>query len=620
MSKTDDVEAPAFTNPAYEGEDQDAPKTGNGEVGETPVKGENGANVAQVESPPKTGENGANDVAKVESPTKTDDNSRESKRGQFACSFRMACTIIVFLVILYAVAVALALLLMLGCDKDSSKVASAETGHASPKPHIVFVLADDLGWYDVGYNNPEMLTPNIDSLAADGVIFNQTYTHPLCSPSRSALMSGLYAFKTGMQHRVLQQLAPYGLPTNFTILPAALKPLGYTNHLIGKWHLGMCKEDYLPLNRGFDSFYGFLNNYIDYYDHTNQDIRGVVQELLGAAFGVFNGYDFWDNTGSVLDKTTYISYLLGQRAVDVIEKHNKENPMFMFYSSPLPHFFIEVPKEYENLYSDLRNRDRRIYNGMVSMLDEIIGNMTNKLKEKGMWDNTLFVFMSDNGGAPDQYGFNYPLRGGKATLFEAGGRVVTFAAGGLLEKTGYTNDGLMHMTDWYPTFVSLAGGTPDPSLDGMDMWDMISKDEPSPRNEIVYNIDEIMPERGAAIRVGDWKLIEGNPQMFYPIIHDHEGWYLPPTEENQTVVSPLFLPTGDPNQVFPPRPEVLYLFNLKDDPTEHHDLAANETEKVAELQARLNYHRSQAVPALHPPPNFAGDPALTDGIWRTGFC
>ncbi|XP_077981392.1 arylsulfatase B-like [Glandiceps talaboti] len=600
MANTGEAIESAHVNPAFEGDTPEQEKT----------NGTSGKNVT-----PQTQAEFDRMVAKT------------TKR----LNCQRACLIVMILFGIYTIAVVLGVVLMLGCDNKlfpGTRIGEStgngesckERPQKSKPPHIVFFLADDLGWYDVGFNNPDMITPNMDRLAAEGVIFNQSYTHPTCSPSRAALNSGYYSHRTGMQHRVLQQLAPYGLPTNFTILSEALKALGYTTHMIGKWHLGMCKEEFLPLNRGFDSFYGYWNNYIEYYTHTNQDIRGVLQEYLGLAFDVFRGYDFWDNTGSVLDKSTYISYLLNNRAEELIEKHNPDEPMFMYYSSALPHFFLDVPKEYEDMYPDVKNRDRRVYNGMVSMMDEIIGNVTNKLQEKGMWDNTLFIFMSDNGGAPDWSGFNYPLRGAKSTLFEGGARVVTFAHGSMLEKTGYTNDGLMHMTDWYPTLTSLAGGEPDPDMDGMDIWNMISKDEPSPRNEIIYNIDEIMPERGAAIRVGDWKLIQGNHQMFYPIIYDHELWYLPPTEENQTVVSPPFIPTGQPGEVLPPRPEVLYLFNLKDDPSEYVNLAANETEKVDELLQRLEYHRSRLVPALHPPPYFPADPLNTDGIWRSGWC
>ncbi|XP_077982002.1 arylsulfatase B-like [Glandiceps talaboti] len=489
------------------------------------------------------------------------------------------------------------------------------------QPHIVFFLADDLGWNDVGYNNPDILTPNMDRLASEGVIFDQAYTHPTCSPSRSAFNTGYFSHRTGMQHRVLQQLSPYGLSLNFTLLPEALKALGYSTHMLGKWHQGMCKEDYLPLKRGYDTFYGFWNNYIEYYTHTNQDVRGVLLEESGVAHNRFRGYDFWDNTGSVLDKSTYISYLLNNRAVELIEKHNQETPMFMYYSAALPHFFLEVPKEYEDLYPNIKNKDRRLYSGMVSMMDEIIGNITNKLQEKGMWENTLFVFMSDNGGAPEWGGSSYPLRGAKGTLFEAGSRVVTFASGGtMLKKTGYRNNRLIHMTDWYPTFVTLAGGNPDSNMDGMNVWNAISEGFRSPRNEIVYNIDDIMPEKGAAIRVGDWKLIQGNHQMFYPVIYDHDSWYKPATEEGETLVSPAFISTGEPDQVFPPRPDVLYLFNLKDDPTERNDLAAEEPGKVAELLERLEYQRSKLVPALNPPPNMAADPAQSDGVWRSGWC
>ncbi|XP_070564542.1 arylsulfatase J-like [Ptychodera flava] len=165
------------------------------------------------------------------------------------------------------------------------------------RPHIVFILADDLGWNDIGWNNPNVKTPHLNSLGHNGIIFNQTYVQPICTPTRTALMTGYYPFRTGMQHSILRRFTKGGLPLNFKTLPEKLKDVGYLTHLVGKWHLGYSKLDYTPLKRGFDSFFGHLGGVISNYEKTSKD--PLVKDTNA-------GYDLWDNTGVVQkDDTTY---------------------------------------------------------------------------------------------------------------------------------------------------------------------------------------------------------------------------------------------------------------------------------------------------------------------------
>ncbi|KAI8515755.1 hypothetical protein Bbelb_065680 [Branchiostoma belcheri] len=138
------------------------------------------------------------------------------------------------------------------------------------QPHIVFIVADDLGWNDVGWHNPDVKTPVLDQLAHDGVILNQTYVNYVCTPSRTAFMTGYFPYHVGMQHMAMLPAQPSAVPSHFPFLPEKLKELGYATHVVGKWHLGFCNWNYTPTYRGFDSFYGFYNGQDDYYKHTVQ--------------------------------------------------------------------------------------------------------------------------------------------------------------------------------------------------------------------------------------------------------------------------------------------------------------------------------------------------------------
>ncbi|XP_071094086.1 arylsulfatase B-like [Haliotis cracherodii] len=455
--------------------------------------------------------------------------------------------------------------------------------------HIVFIVADDLGWNDVGFHNPDMITPNIDKLATEGLILNHSYVQPLCSPSRSAFMSGYYPFKTGLQHLVIVNYQPVCLPLNITILPQKLKELGYATHIIGKWHTGFCSWNCTPTYRGFDSFFGYYNAQEDYYTHTTLDYL-----------------DFRNNTSpEKTDNGTYSTYRFADEAIGIIERHDKSRPLFLYLPFQAVHAPIEVPEKYEAMYPNVKTEGRRKYCGMVSALDDAIGNITKALTNSGLMEDTLILFTADNGGWITEHGNNYPLRGGKVTVYEGGTRAAAFMHGSGLQKTGTVFDGMIHAVDWLPTLTAAAGGTPVTDRDGINLWPSLSRASPSPRTEVVYNYDSHpFPEEGhAAIRVGDYKLIDGYPGL-YP------GWYKPEQVTSELNITHI----RDWANKY-------QLFNLKDDPNERNDLSNSQPDMVKKLAARLAWYEKQAVPPNFPEtPDPKSNPALYGNVWSPGWC
>ncbi|XP_050411464.2 arylsulfatase B [Patella vulgata] len=450
-------------------------------------------------------------------------------------------------------------------------------------PHIVFVLADDLGWNDLGFHNPAMITPTLDKFAKEGVIFNNSYVQPMCTPSRSAFMTGYYPFHTGLQHKVIDYWQPNYLQANYTILPQYLKKRGYATHIVGKWHLGFCNWKYVPTRRGFDTFYGYYQGCEGHFNRT-----------------IENGYDFRDNDTVAYLKGEYSTKLFADRAIQIIENHDPSIPLFLYLPFQNVHFPIEVPKQYENMYSNIHDNMRRVYSGMVSAMDEAFGNITAALERKGLTNNLLLGFTSDNGGPIGLGANNLPLRGGKTTIWEGGTRGISFAhSKTLIKKTGYTHNGLMHAIDWFSTFLEVAGLPQPAGIDGISQWKMWRDGAPSERLEVVHNIDNIA--NNSAIRDKQYKLILGNPGPGpwdpLPKLED--------TEEDFEKPDPL--------------PDTL-LYDLIEDPGEHNNLVDELPDVVNRLKARLDYYKSTAIPARFPPNTPAGDPNNFGGVWGPGWC
>ncbi|KAL5008889.1 hypothetical protein ScPMuIL_014470 [Solemya velum] len=295
-----------------------------------------------------------------------------------------------------------------------------------------------------------------------------------------------------------------------------------------------------------------------------------------------------------------------KRAITIIESNNaSQTPLFIYLPFQSVHSPNQVPKKYENMYPSIKNDSRRIYCGMVTALDEAIGNITAALNKHGYMDNLLIVFTTDNGGPVNHGSNNLPLRGAKTTLWEGGTKGVAFMySKTLLRKKGYVNTDLVHAVDWYPTLLAAAGAGSDVDshIDGVNQWPALSQNLPTNRTEFIYNIDDI--KGNGAIRVGDYKLIEGNPGKY-------NTWYPLPGMDGH-----LDIQADDTeNKKYKPQ-----LFNIKDDPTEHFDLAKRMPEMVQQLQKRLAKYRESLVPARYPPRDPASNPKFYNGVWTPGWC
>ena len=426
---------------------------------------------------------------------------------------------------------------------------------ADRKPNILFILADDLGWADVGWHGSEIKTPNLDKLANGGAKLEQFYVQPVCTPTRAALMTGRYPIRHGLQVGVVRPWAQYGLPLDERTLPQALKEAGYTTHISGKWHLGHFQPEYLPTHRGFDTQYGHYNGALNYFTHQRD-----------------GGHD-WHRDDKECRDEGYATSLLGSEAVRVIEQVQPEKPFFIYLPFNAPHTPLQATDEYLRRYAHITSKERQIYAAMVECLDDQVGRVVAALEKRGMTKHTLIVFSSDNGGLLGVGGAsNGKLRAQKDTLYEGGTRVSALANWPGHIKPGTVINEPLHMVDWFPTLVKLAGGSLEQKqpLDGRDIWPVITAGKPSPHEDILINA---MPNSGA-IRMGGWKLIVNG----HIAANDIEDALAPKTDTEKTEDSRV------------------ELFNLTADPYEQNNLATKNPEMVRQLRARLDAYRAAAVP------------------------
>jgi arylsulfatase A-like enzyme len=379
--------------------------------------------------------------------------------------------------------------------------AGAASAAETRKPNIIVILADDLGNADLGYRGSTIRTPNLDRLALGGVRLESYYGQQLCTPARAALMTGRYPMRYGLQSFVIFPGHTYGLPTDETTLPQALKQAGYSTAMVGKWHLGHADRKYWPQNRGFEHFYGNLVGEVDYF---TKERGGIVD---------------WQRNGKFLKEKGYHTALLGDEAVRLIERQDPRKPFFLCLASLAVHSPLQAPQAdldaYKNVFAD---PEKRTYAAMLTSLDTQVGRIVAALEKKGLRDNTLIFFTTDNGGikqmkahapggkpAANPPASNGEFRDGKASLYEGGVRVPAFVNWPAGLKPAVVHEPLHHV-DVMPTLLALAGGKGGPNhpFDGRDAWAALAEGKPSPHEDILINVEI---HRGA-VRKGPWKLVK----------------------------------------------------------------------------------------------------------------
>lgn len=406
---------------------------------------------------------------------------------------------------------------------------------SAERPNILLIVSDDQGYNDLGILGNGILTPALDRLASEGTRLTNFYVAwPACTPSRASLLTGRYPQRNGVYDMIRNEAPDYGLRYSAeeyavtfervggmdereVMIPSVLKSAGYKSGIFGKWDLGTLKR-YLPTSRGFDEFYGFTNTGIDYYTHERYGVPSMVRNL----------------SPTTADKGTYCTYLFQREALRFFDEHATTDPFFLYVPFNAPHnssaldpeirSSVQAPEKYKKRYPpvdpetritpkyrygtpatvatpDARRRD---YRAAVTCMDDAIGTMLDALEQKQILDNTIVIFLSDNGGSGGAD--NAPLRGHKAQTWEGGIRVpciVRWPAGGV--KAGEVNDAFLSSLELLPSLVAASGAElpKDVVLDGFDWWPTLRGEVSSPREEMFWKRRDLI-----AARVGKWKWVK----------------------------------------------------------------------------------------------------------------
>jgi arylsulfatase A-like enzyme len=421
-----------------------------------------------------------------------------------------------------------------------------------PRPNLMFIMADDLGWADVAFHGGNAPTPHLDRLASSGLELTQHYVAPVCSPTRAGFLTGRYWSRFGITAPTNERALPWDTVT----LPRALQTAGYATCLTGKWHLGSLPK-WGPNHFGFEHSYGSLAGGVGPWIHRYKK----------GPFSVT-----WHRNEKLLQETGHVTDLIAQEAVHWIQDRD-ERPFFLYVPFTAVHLPIKEPQEWlDRVPASIEDQGvAREYAASVMHLDAAVGQIVSALEQSGKRDNTLVVFTSDNGGSssenndtryPDDLyppghltGNNSPLRGGKGQLYEGGIRVPTIVSWPGKLPAGRCDQPL-HITDWMPTFCALAGYSANQNLkqgdlkredlkwDGTNIWPTLTSDSPRTSHPLYWAGPAF---HSRALRDGDWKLITYQEQ------------------------------DGERSE----------LFHLADDPEEKNNLAVVKTEKIAELKTKM---------------------------------
>ena len=386
------------------------------------------------------------------------------------------------------------------------------------KPNIVLIVADDLGYGELGcQGNPQIPTPNIDSIAKAGVRFTNGYVSaPFCSPSRAALMTGRYQTRFGHEFNAIgvrNKLPGIGLPLAEKTIADHLKAAGYRTGCFGKWHLGGADE-YHPLHRGFDEFFGFLH---EGHFYVPPPYRGVESHLREKEPPYDEENPLLRGTKEV-DEKEYLTDVLGREAVSFIER-NRDHPYFLYLPFNAIHSPMQASSFYMKRFAGIADRHRRVFAAMLSAMDDAIGAVLRKLEP-----NTLVIFISDNGGPVQELtSSNLPLRGQKGQMYDGGIRIPFMLQWKPRIKGGMTMDQPVISCDLLPTILAAAGVKPLPTapLDGVNLLPMLRGETSRPPHETLFW--RMGPSH--ALRKGKWKLV-----------HQAARGGKEPTEDRKSVV------------------------------------------------------------------------------------
>ena len=462
----------------------------------------------------------------------------------------------------------------------------ALSAQASDRPNVVVIVADDLGWADVGFHGNQLIdTPSLDRIAAEGAQLNRFYTTPICSPTRAALMTGRDPIRLGVAYSTIMPWQNNGIHPDETFLPELFLSAGYQTAMVGKWHLGHAQQSYHPNSRGFEHFYGHLHTEVGFYP----------------PFASLGGKDFQRN-GVSIDDQGYESYLLADEVSRYIRERDTEKPFFIYMPFIAPHTPLDAPEELQAKYADMaddrgksrskmadstrfmakvtgRTSARPMYAAVVDAMDQAIGRVLDTLDREGLAEDTIVLFFSDNGGAVYAIGGadNAPLRGGKGDTFEGGIRVVAAMRWPEKIPMGSRVDSIMSVMDVLPTLTSAAGIDADTQfrLDGRNMLPALIDGQTMPREKLLFFISETPFKNHVNVTAfnDEWKLIQRIETGFSSV---------------------------DVTQ---------FLFNIAEDPHEHNNLAQQHPNIVADLADEIRHWRNLYPVAgtrsqLMPPPGW----------------